>query len=81
MPVENTSAPLGAVYFVVVVGVVPVVYAKFEPKTFPVALEVASVLTPAGSKPFVVFRRSHSQPTSPEPIDVDVPGGWLSRPV
>src|SRR6478735_3531919 len=81
VPVVTTVAPLAALYLTMVDTVEPGVW--FCPKFWirlPVTGDAASVLVPPGSAPFVA-RASHAQPTMFEPIETDVPGASVSRPV
>ena len=81
VPAVTTRAPLGAVYFAMCEMVEPGVWnAPLPWIRLPVTGELASVFTPAGSRPFAT-RASHSQPTIDEPMDVEVPGRCVSRPV
>src|SRR4051794_34042231 len=78
-PVAKTVA-VPDVYFVTFVAVEPSAVVPLTWTRLPLTAEVASVFMPAGSWP-LPLRASHSQPTSPVPRVVVVPGAWVSRPV
>src|SRR5439155_2578224 len=81
LPVSKTVAPLAARYFVTLAVVEPgISFAPLPWTRLPLTDEPARVFTPEGSCPLPT-RASHSQPRRPVPIVVDVPAGWVARPV